>query len=113
MRALGEILSQRAGVEPLGTWAVCGGARRLRTWGESGFRRRHLDERPVPDRDKAELAGCEQGVDGFFHPGTRHKVTEEGFQFLLVGRNHAIEIFRNQRSKSGGHRKTNSFPYRL
>jgi len=52
-----------------------------------------LDERPVAHADKVKLACRLKSIDCLSDPRSWDKVAEKRFDFLLVGGNHAVQIF--------------------
>src|SRR5208337_1082902 len=48
------------------------------------FRRSDLQQRLTSYMDKAQLAGREQRVDGFFHPRPRNEVGQKVLHFALI-----------------------------
>jgi hypothetical protein len=52
-----------------------------------------LYQKPAPDANVAEFACVQQKIDRIFHTRAGHKIAEEQFDFLLVGRDDAIQIF--------------------
>src|SRR5208282_5053759 len=70
-----------------------------------------LQQRLAPNMHKAQFARREQGMDGFFHPRSRHEVREKVLDLSLLHGNNAAQIFRDQRGKRFVHRNSDAFPH--
>src|SRR5260221_6882654 len=77
------------------------------------LRRCYLQQRLAPDMHKAQFARRKQSVDCFFHSRPRDEVREEVLGLSLIHRNHAIQIFRDQRGERFGDRNSHALAHHI
>ncbi len=73
----------------------------------------NLQHRPSRYMHKTKLPRRQQRVHRILHLRPRHEIAEQRFQLPLLHRNHAIQIFRQQRRQRLRHRKPNAFFHHL